>query len=223
MSGTRALWTSAILLCLLFASVARPAVAQIAADVTVAKDSSSSSTTIATPAFSTAGANELVLAFVATDYLSGTNTTVKSIAGGSLTWTLVKRTNAQSGTAEIWRAFATAPLAGVTVTATLSQSVASSITVMSFSGVSTTGTNGSGAIGAVGGASAKSGAPSAALVTTGLGSWVLGVGNDYDNATSRTLASGQSLVHQYLATTGENGIGSKDSPAQSRLQGQRSP
>ena len=193
----------AILFCLLSSFAAEPTFAQIAPDVTVAKDGSSASTTIASPAFSTARANELVLAFVATDYLSGTNTTVKSIAGGSLTWTLVKRTNAQSGTAEIWRTFATTPLAGVTVTATLSQSVASSITVMSFSGVSTTGTNGSGAIGAIGGASAKSGAPSASLVTTGVGSWVLGVGNDFDNATARTLAAGQTLVHQYLSTAGD--------------------
>ena len=203
MLGSRALLSGAILLCLLSSFAAEPTFAQIAPDVTVAKDGSSASTTIASPAFSTARANELVLAFVATDYLSGTNTTVKSIAGGSLTWTLVKRTNAQSGTAEIWRTFATTPLAGVTVTATLSQSVASSITVMSFSGVSTTGTNGSGAIGAIGGASAKSGAPSASLVTTGVGSWVLGVGNDFDNATARTLAAGQTLVHQYLSTAGD--------------------
>ncbi len=201
--GARALLTGALLLSLFFAFAGRAAFAQIAADVTVVKDGSSSSTTIATPAFNTAVSNELILAFVATDYKSGTNTTVKSIAGGSLTWNLVKRANAQSGTAEIWRAFASAPLSGVTVTATLSQSVASSITVVSFSGVSTTGTNGSGAIGAIGGASATTGAPSASLVTTGVGSWVLGVGNDFDNATARTLGAGQTLVHQYLSTAGD--------------------
>jgi hypothetical protein len=126
----------------------------------VTKDSSAASTTIATPAFNTTASNELLLAFVATDYKSGTNTRVKSIAGGSLTWKLIKRTNAQSGSAEIWRGFATAPLSGVTVMATLSQSVVSSMTVMSYSGVSTTGTNGSGALGAIAGASAKSGAVS---------------------------------------------------------------
>lgn len=135
----------------LLALFARPAYGAIAADATVAKDSSAASTTITTPAFSTTSGNELLLAFVATDYSGGTNTTVKSIAGGGLTWALVKRVNAQSGTAEIWRALATGPLSSVTVNATLSQSVASSITVMSFSGVSTSGTNGSGAIGAIGG------------------------------------------------------------------------
>jgi hypothetical protein len=192
-----------VVLCLLICLGGNSVFAQIAIDASVAKDGSSAGTTIATPTFNTTGANELLLAFVATDYLSGTNTTVKSIAGGSLTWTLVKRTNLQSGTAEIWRAFASAPLAGATVTATLSQSVVSSITLLGFSGVSTTGTNGSGAIGAVGSASASSGAPSATLVTSGIGSWVLGVGNDYDNATARTLGAGQTLVHQDLTTTGD--------------------
>jgi hypothetical protein len=78
---------------------------------------------------------------------------------------------------------------------------------MSFSGVSTTGTNGSGTIGAIGGSSAKSGAPSASLVTLGGGSWVLGIGNDYDTATARTLGAGQTLVHQYLAATGDTLLG----------------
>jgi hypothetical protein len=74
---------------------------------------------------------------------------------------------------------------------------------MSFSGVSTSGTNGSGAIGAIAGASAASGAPTATLLTVGAGSWVLGVGDDFDNATSRTLGGGQTLVHQYLSTMGD--------------------
>jgi hypothetical protein len=188
---------SSILLLPLLTLFVTPAYGSIAADTTVAKDSSAASNTITTPAFSTTSANELLLAFVATDY------TVKSIAGGGLTWALVKRVNAQSGTAEIWRALAIGPLSSVTVSATLSQSVASSITVMSFSGVSTSGTNGSGAIGAIGGASAASGAPTATLLRIGAGSWVLGVGDDFDNATSRTVGGGQTLVHQYLTAIGD--------------------
>ena len=194
---------AALLVFLLVSLAAQPASAAIAADASVSKDSSASGTTIATPSFNTTSPNELLLAFVAADYKSGTNTTVKSIAGGGLTWALVKRSNAQSGTAEIWRAFLPTATTGVTVTATLSQSVAASITVMSFSGVNTSGTNGSGAIGAVGGSSAQSGVPSASLVTAGAISWVLGVGNDFDNAIARTLGSGQVLVHQYLSTLGD--------------------
>jgi hypothetical protein len=172
-------------------------------DVNVSKDQSSVSSTITTSAFSTVAGNELLLAFISTDYSSGTNTTVTSVAGGGLTWTLVVRENVQSGTSEIWRAFAPSSLPNVTVTATLSQSVASSMTVMSFSGVNPSGTNGSGAVGATGVGNASSGAPHASLVTTSNGSMVLGVGNDWDNAITRTPTPGQALVHQDLSVTGD--------------------
>src|SRR5215472_7665185 len=184
-----------------FAAVTAPP--SITLDVNVSKDGSGASSTIASPAFSTSASNELLLAFIATDYVSGTNTTVTGISGGGLTWSLVVRTNGQSGTSEIWRTFAATPLSNVTATATLSQSVSSSMTVMSFSGVNSSGTNGSGAIGATGGRSASSGAPSASLVTTGAGSWVLGVGNDFDRAVARTLGPAQTLVHQFLAPVGD--------------------
>jgi hypothetical protein len=175
----------------------------ITLDVNVSKDNGSSSATIVSPAVSTASANELLLAFIATDFLGGTNTTVNGVSGGGLTWSLVVRANGQSGTSEIWRAFAVAPLNGVAVTATLSQSVGSSLTVMSFAGVNTSGTNGSGAIGATGSQSGSSGAPSASLVTVNAGSWVVGVGNDFDNAVARSPAAGQSLVHQFLSPAGD--------------------
>jgi hypothetical protein len=74
---------------------------------------------------------------------------------------------------------------------------------MSFTGVDTTGTNGANAIGATASASAASGAPTASLVTTRNGSLVVGVGNDYDNAISRTPGSGQTLVDQYLTSLGD--------------------
>jgi hypothetical protein len=175
----------------------------IATDAQISGDGSAASKTIGTPAFSTKAGNELLLAFVSTDYNSGQNTTVTSISGGGLTWTLVLRTNAQSGAAEIWRAFAPTALSNVAVTSTLSQSVISSITVMSFTGVDTTGTNGANAIGATASANAASGAPSASLVTTRSNSLVLGVGTDYDNAIARTIGAGQTLVHQSLSTSGD--------------------
>ena len=93
-------------------------------------------------------------------------------------------------------------LNNVSVTGTLSQSEASSITVVSFVGVDTTGTGGSGAIGAVGGASASSGAPSASLVTTRNNSWVFGVGTDWDKALTRTVGPNQTMIHQALASVG---------------------
>jgi hypothetical protein len=147
--------------------------------------------------------SELLLAFIATDYLSGSNTTVTWVSGGGLNWTLVCRTNVQSGTSEIWRAFAPSSLSAVGVTATLSQSVSASMTVMSFAGVDATGTNGSGAVGVSGTANSALGAPAASLTTSRNGSWVIGVGNDYDKAIARTPGANQNLVHQYLTPNGD--------------------
>jgi hypothetical protein len=192
--------SSLLVLGLLMATSAHGAVA---IDASVSKDNGSASKTASTPAMSTTMGNELLLAFVAADYLGGTNTTVTSVTGGGLTWVLVVRSNAKSGDFEIWRTFAPSVLSNVAVTATLSQSVVSSITVMSFTGVDTTGTNGSGAIGASKNASAASGAPTVTLVTTRNNSWVFGGGNDFDNAIARTVGTNQSLVHQYLTPTGD--------------------
>jgi hypothetical protein len=124
--------------------------AQIAMDANISADQGTAKSSISTAAFSTSSGNQLLLAFVASDHLSGVNTIVKSVSGAGLTWALVKRTNVQDGTAEIWRTFAASPLTNAKVTATLSHSVASSLTVMSFIGVDTSGVGGSGAIGATG-------------------------------------------------------------------------
>lgn len=186
-----------------FSIVVGSALAQIAMDAHVSADRLSPSTQIASPSFSTTSSNELLLAFVATDYVSGGNTVVNTVSGGGITWTLVVRTNQQSGDVEIWRAFAPAPLSNISLTAVLSHSVLSSITLLSFTGVDTSGTGGSGAIGAIASANAPSGGPSAALVTTRGGSWVFGVGNDYDNAIARTPAPGQTVLHQDLTSLGD--------------------
>ena len=192
--------TLAIALCLL---VGRSASAAIVVDANVSRDQATASTSTSTAAFSTTAGNELLLAFVSADYSSGVNTKVNSVTGAGLTWALVVRTNAQSGTAEIWRAFAPSPLISASVTVTFSQSAASSLTVVSFTGVDTSGTNGSGAIGATGSGSAASGAPTATLVTTRANSWVFGVGTDWDRPVARTPGSGQSLVHQFFPTAGD--------------------
>src|SRR5438046_1135404 len=85
--------------------VATSAWSAIVIDATVAKDQSKKSTSVTTASFSTTSGNELLLAFVAADAASGANTTVTAISGAGLQWSLVQRTNAQRGTAEIWRAF----------------------------------------------------------------------------------------------------------------------
>ncbi len=178
-----------------------PAPVGITVDANVSTARSTNATTIARTV-STTAPNELLLALIATDNVSG-STTITNVATTGLTWQLVRRTNTQRGTSEIWRTFATTALTNVTVTATISQSVAASLTVMSFKGVDATGTSGSGAIGATGSANANPGAPTASLITTRAGSLVVGVGNDWDNATPRTLGPSQTLVQQFLATGGD--------------------
>ena len=144
------------------------------------------------------------MAFISADAtISGTNTTVTNVTGGSLTWALVQRSNTQRGTAEIWRAFAPAVLTNASVTATLSQRMAASLTVVTISGADPTGTSGSGAIGATNGTSAATGAPTASLTTTRNNSWVFGVGTDWDKNVARTVGPNQTMVHQYLAPIGD--------------------
>jgi hypothetical protein len=174
----------------------------LAIDATVSGDSSATGTTITTPTLRTNAANELLVAFISGSAPStGTNSTVRSVTntGGALTWTRAVVTNAQRGTAEIWWAYATAPLSG-TVTATLSRSVASrSITVMSFTGTA----SGAAAIGATASGSAAAGAPTASLITTRANSWIFGTGNDWTAQISRTLGPGQAMVHQFLSPTAD--------------------
>ena len=177
------------------------AVAQVAIQTSVSTDQNSPATTISSPALTTSAANELLLAFIATDRASLPNTTVKNITGAGLTWVLVNRTNTEPGTAEIWRAFAPAVLTNVRITATLSQSVVSSMTIVGFTGAANTGTNGSGAIGAVGSGFDSRIAPTASLTATQSGSLVVGVGNDWDNAIARTPVAGQTLMHQDFSST----------------------
>ena len=142
--------------------------------------------------FSTSAAGDLLLAFVGADGPTGGGQTA-TVSGAGLTWTLVKRVNAQAGTAEIWKAIAAGVLSNASVTSTLnSTNFHQSLTVVAISGASGTG--------ATGGASGTTGAPTVSLTTTQPGSFVYGVGNDWDSATARTLGTGQAMVHQFVDT-----------------------
>src|SRR5215831_14591230 len=166
----------------------------LSVDAIASGDNSGASVSISTISLSTTAGNELLLAFVSADGIQTPNTTVTSVSGGGLTWELVQRANSQLGTAEIWRAFSPQVLSGVTITANLSQKVVSSLTVITFAGVDTSGVNGSGAIGTSVAAGAPSGGPALSLTTSRNGSLVLGVGNDWDNAINRTAGPNQTIV-----------------------------
>jgi hypothetical protein len=165
----------------------------IVLDQTVFKDAKGVATT---PAFSTAAAGELLVAFVGSDGpIAGGQT--MTVTGAGLTWTLVKRTNARPGDAEIWWARAVGTLTNVSVTSTPSATgFDQSLTVVAFRGAS--------GVGATGTANAATGAPSVSLTTTRAGSWVFGVGNDWDRAGARTVGPAQTMVHQWVdSTTGD--------------------
>jgi len=180
------------------ASVTTPAAQTLAVDTQVVKHGTSAATNIVSPAITTTGTNELLIAFISSDGASGSGTSsFTGVTGGGLTWTLRKRVNTQAGTSEIWTAPAPAKLTNATITATRTGSYRSSMVVTAFKGASLT------IQGAVGGASAVSGAPSATLTTTQANSWVWGVGNDWDNPLARTVGTNQTMVDQFMTSSGD--------------------
>ena len=188
---------AAALLCLIAASGARAA--GIAVDSSVNTHQSTASSSITSGPLTTTSANDLLVAFIASD---GPNVksgqSFASVSGGGLTWKLRERTNAQPGTAEIWEAVAPEALNNVTVTATRSAgSYVGSITVVAFSRADIT------ADGAIGTGNATTGPPTATLTTSRAGSWVWGVGNDWDSAKSRTVGGGQTKFDEFLAPVGD--------------------
>jgi chitodextrinase len=180
-------------------TVTTTAAPSFALDKTVTTRQSTGATTIAAPPLTTAKPGELLLAFIGSDGPSGSGTqSISAVSGGGLTWTLRRRVNAQAGTAEIWQAVAPSTLTNAVITATrASGSYQGAITVAAFTGADTV-TNGT-----VASASASTGAPSASLVTTRAGSWVWAVGEDWDNATARTVGPGQTLIDQFLSPSGD--------------------
>jgi hypothetical protein len=166
-----------------------PAPASPVVDIVVPSDGAG---TRVTAAFNTSAAGDVLLAFAASDGPQGSPQTL-TVSGASLTWTLVKRSNTQSGTSEIWQAKASGLLTNATVQSV--QSAAGyhqSLTVVAFRGAT--------GIGASATANGSSGAPSVTLVTTRANSLVYGVGNDWDQAVGRTLGANQAIVHQWIDT-----------------------
>lgn len=152
------------------------------------------STTVTTPSFHTAAADEVLVAFVSADGPAGAGKQQATVTGAGLTWTLVKRANAQSGDAEVWQATAPSVLSSATVTSTESaKGFSQDLNVIAMEGVS--------GIGASVAGSATTGAPSLNLTTIGETSLVFAVGHDWDNAIARTLPAGWVLLNQWLNTS----------------------
>jgi hypothetical protein len=166
-------------------------VGPITVDKTIFTDGSGAMTS---PSLTTSAANELLVAFVASDGPGGSGAQTFTVTGAGLTWTLAKRSNTQFGDSEVWWARASGTLSSQTVKATPSAGgYHGSLTVVAF-------TNAAG-IGAAVASSAPGGAPDVSVPNTGAGSWVYAVGNDWDSSIARTPASGQVIVHQRLDTS----------------------
>lgn len=150
--------------------------------------------TTTTSAFSTSSAGETLVAFVGADGPASSGSQSVSVSGAGLSWRRVVQANAQYGDAEVWTATASLVLSGVTVTSTPTASnFDQQLSVLAF-----TGSNG---VGASASASAATGAPSARLTSTAAGSLSYAAGADWDNATARTVGTGQVMLSQRLDTT----------------------
>ncbi|HEX5474656.1 MAG TPA: PASTA domain-containing protein [Vicinamibacterales bacterium] len=146
-----------------------------------------------TAKLTTAGPNRLILAFAASDGPSSGGQTL-TVSGAGLSWTLVRRINTRLGTSEIWQAFATATLSSASVSSTQARTgYRQSLTVVAFANAT--------GVGASSTSNGASGGAAASLVTTGSGSLVYGVGNDWDRAVARTLGPAQVKVHERVDTT----------------------
>jgi len=166
------------------------AVGPIGVDKTVFTDGTG---TMASPAITTSGPGELLVALVSLDGPAAAAGQAATVTGAGLTWTLARRANTRYGDAEIWYARATGTLTNQTVTATPAASgFHGSMTVLALQKAAGIGTGAA--------ASAATGAPDLPIAGTGIGSWVYAVGNDWDGATTRTPSTGQVLVHQRVDT-----------------------
>jgi serine protease len=149
----------------------------------------------ASVAVSTTASGDLLVAYVAGRGPSGHAQSATVTASG-LTWTLVARSNAGRGDAEVWAARAAGKLSKLKVTAKeryLGWPVA--VTVVAYQNAPGLGPH------VV--KHASTGAPSASLVTSTANSWVFAVGDDWARAAARTAGPGQRLLRQVTDSLGD--------------------
>ncbi|WP_194917016.1 Ig-like domain repeat protein [Catenulispora rubra] len=133
----------------------------------------------------------LLLAFVSSDGPGEKQSA--SVTSSGLDWTLVKRANNQGGTAEIWSAYASGPLSDFAVASSPQfNGFDQQLTVLVITGATK--------VGASAAAGSSTGLGHVSVTTTAAGSQVYGAGEDYTNAQSRTVASGQRLFSQWVDT-----------------------
>jgi hypothetical protein len=172
--------------------VVRPAPGPIVDTVTSALSANGSNVATATV---TAGAGDLLVAYVASDSPAAGGQT-STVSGGGLTWTLAGRADRASGAAEVWTARAGTALDQEKITArgTLKK-WDESITVIGYQNA--------GGVGAVVTASSDRGAPRATLTTTAPDSWVFASGDDWLSPVHRAVGADQTLVNESFTKLGD--------------------
>jgi hypothetical protein len=155
--------------------------------------SANGSGTLVLSGFTTTVAGARLVALVGSDG-PGSGGQESTVSGAGLAWSLVRRANARLGTSEVWTAVAPNAVSNAQVTSVQRfTGYPQSMTVVAFSG--------SDGIGASSGSGAASGAPTTSLITSVDGSFVFGVGNDWDGAVARTLGPNQIKRHEWVNTT----------------------
>jgi serine protease len=150
-------------------------------------------TSTAVASVSSNGPGELLVAYVGARGPRG-RSQLTAVSGGGMTWTLVTRSNAGRGDAEVWWARAAAKLTRVHVRATAKfTGFPVAISVVAYKNAP--------GVGAHSVAHSAAGAPTGTLATTDANSWVFAAGDDYANGIGRTPAAGQSVVHQFTGST----------------------
>lgn len=149
--------------------------------------------TMASPAFSTGTAHQVLLALVSYDGPDAADAQAAAVSGAGLTWHLVKRSATQAGVSEIWAARAMSRVNDGVVTAEpLVDGFDGMLSVISFRNAAR--------VGVAAAAGAPSGAPSFYLPAVEEGSRVFASGNDWDAAEAREPVAGQVLRRQWLDT-----------------------
>jgi len=167
------------------------------------KVSAFSATGTVTASVTTSDPSDVLVAFVSGDQPSPPAGQTAAVTGGGSKWSMVQRTNAQPGTAEIWSVATGSVLTNAPITAKLTQATNVELTVIAFK---------SSGVGAVGGGSGGSGAPTATVTTTRANSWVFGVGFDWTAGNARTVGANQTLQDQLVRTGGTFWTQSQSAP-----------
>jgi serine protease len=144
---------------------------------------------------STTVANDLLVAYVTGKGPAG-KAQLATVTASGLKWTLVGRSDAGRGDAEVWSARAAGKLSKLKVTVTAKYAGwPLAMTVVTYQNAS--------GIGAHVVKHASTGAPSASLTTTAANSWVFAVGDDWAKAAARTAGAAQRLIHQVTDSVGD--------------------